>query len=579
MLTCLRLPREEEADFVVGFSHTETVITPDQFARNLCRDLILPVDHFSKLITGQIREQLDDYRLHENFEGHLATAWSSQEAKERAETEDLWWEVWRSGKGFGRKEAEEDEGMEVEGSVNGVAEPEVNGLKRTTQNGEDKEAKRPKLVNGTSTNSLDTDDDRKDAIAAIAAERAQPVDDFLPSLELRDDELRITIFLDILLGRVQLTDRFDWEVSESNNSPEQFAEVYASDLGLSGEFKTAIAHSIREQVEVYVKSLSLVEHQAGFLVPNDELRFSFLGPVTDPYRGSSDEHTPILASLSPEELDKQEKEHEREVRRKRRQTRGRRGVALPDRGPQRTARTIVPRQGVPMAQPFQDENDETVLPPQPIALPYRIEELQPVVQVQAANAAGRPGGLAPDTIIIGPGGKRISELKDSAAASVAGDSPPTPMRGGRLSRRFRGQTVDVSADNTPGPEDGPADDAPTPAASVSLPAGGRKGARGRAKGRQLDRNVDDEEEQVPAKPKEPPAFDWAKFGLHDIMIDGVWHCSNCGCPDDIAIGRRKGPGGNNTLCGECGGSSLGGSDCDDLLMTRSLGVVCRQVHA
>ena len=41
-------------------------------------------------------------------------------------------------------------------------------------------------------------------------------------------------------------------------------------------------------------------------------------------------------------------------------------------------------------------------------------------------------------------------------------------------------------------------------------------------------------------------------GQHANFIDGVWHCSNCGCPDSIAIGRRKGPLGDKTMCGECG---------------------------
>ena len=41
-------------------------------------------------------------------------------------------------------------------------------------------------------------------------------------------------------------------------------------------------------------------------------------------------------------------------------------------------------------------------------------------------------------------------------------------------------------------------------------------------------------------------------GQRANMIDGVWHCSNCGCPDNIAIGRRKGPLGDKSQCGACG---------------------------
>ena len=41
-------------------------------------------------------------------------------------------------------------------------------------------------------------------------------------------------------------------------------------------------------------------------------------------------------------------------------------------------------------------------------------------------------------------------------------------------------------------------------------------------------------------------------GQHANMIDGVWHCSNCGCPESIAVGRRKGPLGDKSQCGTCG---------------------------
>jgi hypothetical protein len=41
-------------------------------------------------------------------------------------------------------------------------------------------------------------------------------------------------------------------------------------------------------------------------------------------------------------------------------------------------------------------------------------------------------------------------------------------------------------------------------------------------------------------------------GQHANFIEGVWHCSNCGCPESIAIGRRKGPLGDKSQCGACG---------------------------
>jgi hypothetical protein len=41
-------------------------------------------------------------------------------------------------------------------------------------------------------------------------------------------------------------------------------------------------------------------------------------------------------------------------------------------------------------------------------------------------------------------------------------------------------------------------------------------------------------------------------GQQQNMINGVWHCSNCGCPETIAVGRRKGPLGDKSQCGTCG---------------------------
>ena len=49
-------------------------------------------------------------------------------------------------------------------------------------------------------------------------------------------DLRIRIQLDIISGTMNLQDSFEWDL-RSGTSPEEFAEVYAADLGLNGEFK------------------------------------------------------------------------------------------------------------------------------------------------------------------------------------------------------------------------------------------------------------------------------------------------------------------------------------------------------
>jgi len=36
---------------------------------------------------------------------------------------------------------------------------------------------------------------------------------------------------------MRLDDQFEWDIDNSEASPEQFADVYARDLGLPGEFR------------------------------------------------------------------------------------------------------------------------------------------------------------------------------------------------------------------------------------------------------------------------------------------------------------------------------------------------------
>lgn len=151
-----------------------------------------------------------------------------------------------------------------------------------------------------------------------------------------------------------------WDLENVDASPELFADMYAKELGLGGEFKcvglcvldfvtdlfcrTAIAHCIREQVQIYQKSLFLVGHPSdGSTVQDDDLRMSFLPSLASGARAMDQvlSFTPQLIYLSDGEIERSEKEREKELtkRRKRNSTRGRRGIALPDREPNRTYRT------------------------------------------------------------------------------------------------------------------------------------------------------------------------------------------------------------------------------------------------
>lgn len=151
----------------------------------------------------------------------------------------------------------------------------------------------------------------------------------------RDEDMRIIIKLDITVGQHNLIDKFEWDMNCSENSPEEFAETLCQELNLSGEFCTAIAHAIREQQQIFTKSLFLAGHPFdGTMISDEDIRREFCPPITDFLRskGHSKEFQPVLFEVDDAELDRQDRDRDRESRRKRRQGRaGRRGgPALPD---------------------------------------------------------------------------------------------------------------------------------------------------------------------------------------------------------------------------------------------------------
>ena len=114
----------------------------------------------------------------------------------------------------------------------------------------------------------------------------ESLDPHLPYSAYKDDEMRILIKLNITIGQHTMVDQFEWDVNNPLNSPEQFAEQMANDLSLSGEFTTAIAHSIREQSQLFIRSLYVTGHPFdGRPVEDQELKAAFLpSPLPSSFR-------------------------------------------------------------------------------------------------------------------------------------------------------------------------------------------------------------------------------------------------------------------------------------------------------
>lgn len=351
---------------------------------------------------------------------------------------------------------------------------------------------------------------------------------------------------------MNLLDQFEWDILDGSSNPEDFASSFAADLGLAGEFKTAIAHSIREQVDVHLRSLVLVGHPFdGSYVTDEEMRGAFLPescdlPSVARQAQEVDDYTPKLVQLSEAEVERHERDRERETKRKRRQTRGRRGVNMPDRDPLKTQRTPA------------------------------ICGLQ-ATQIEAAGGAAVVAAAAGTSAPAVPEmtGVRTSTRRAAAAANASFhaqsdfDTPtpapePRPSVGPASAKRRRLEDYSVhfkypgglGREDTANPKFAPSatgEGKTSRAVATTAAVDGTMALLGNDTLQDLSPGKDSRPATATSTaptPKFARSEDIAK--QHPNIIDGQWYCSNCGIPGWLTLGRRKGPAGEKTLCGVCG---------------------------
>uniref|UniRef100_A0AC35TJA3 SWI/SNF-related matrix-associated actin-dependent regulator of chromatin subfamily B member 1 n=1 Tax=Rhabditophanes sp. KR3021 TaxID=114890 RepID=A0AC35TJA3_9BILA len=120
-----------------------------------------------------------------------------------------------------------------------------------------------------------------------------------------EDDQRAILKLNIHVGNQSLVDQFEWDMSDPNNDPEWFAEKLCADLGLGGEFLSAIAYSIRGQLAYNAKTYAFSEAP--------------MPKVDCPYRTTdADQWGPFLETLTEVEIEKRMRDQDRNTRRMRR---------------------------------------------------------------------------------------------------------------------------------------------------------------------------------------------------------------------------------------------------------------------
>jgi SWI/SNF-related matrix-associated actin-dependent regulator of chromatin subfamily B protein 1 len=282
---------------------------------------------------------------------------------------------------------------------------------------------------------------------------------------------------------------------------------------------------------MYQKSLFLVGHPSdGTPIQDEELRQAFLPSLATGARPMDQvqAYTPLLNSVSDSDIERNEKEREKEMtKRRKRNQRGRRGIVIPDREPIRTYRT--PAVGFPELDPA-----TLALAAAATASGSR-RAAAAAASLTIANMVASENGTAfiptpapmPSVPIPQPKEKKpkglfkAPSLPNSVLHQRAQVAAPTPSTAADVSK------LPAPLENDPPP----AIPLPPPPPEPKMKYVPKKSQK------ELEREA-----------KEKEFVD----GQHPNFINGVWHCSNCGCPESIAIGRRKGPLGDKSQCGTCG---------------------------
>ncbi|XP_053651049.1 SWI/SNF-related matrix-associated actin-dependent regulator of chromatin subfamily B member 1-A isoform X1 [Cherax quadricarinatus] len=144
-------------------------------------------------------------------------------------------------------------------------------------------------------------------VPAISTAIKQQIDQY-PSQNLISEhsDTRIVVKLNIHVGNISLNDQFEWDMASPENTPEDFATKLCSELGLGGEFVTAIAYSVRGQLFWHQRTYAFSE--------------SPLPCVEVPFRSQSEaeQWSPFLETLTDAEMEKKIRDQDRNTRRMRR---------------------------------------------------------------------------------------------------------------------------------------------------------------------------------------------------------------------------------------------------------------------
>lgn len=147
---------------------------------------------------------------------------------------------------------------------------------------------------------------------------------FASNLQLPSNkEYHVIIDLSVNLDKKLYQDKFEWDLSQSDVSPEYFADIVVADMGLPLEFKPAISHSLHEVILRMKKEIidGTYNHELHKYQQLSGLIFESGIRITTEAssHNGNDQWEPIVEILTPWEIEKREIERERNIRRLKRE--------------------------------------------------------------------------------------------------------------------------------------------------------------------------------------------------------------------------------------------------------------------
>lgn len=147
---------------------------------------------------------------------------------------------------------------------------------------------------------------------------------YISTLQLpTNQEYHVVIDLAVNLDKKLYQDKFEWDLAQTEVTPEDFAEIVVADMGLSLELKPAIAHSLHEVIlrlkkeiaeGTYNHELHKYQQLSG-LIFESGIRIRTESSV----HNGNDQWEPVIEILTPWEIEKREIERERNIRRLKRE--------------------------------------------------------------------------------------------------------------------------------------------------------------------------------------------------------------------------------------------------------------------